>query len=219
MNTKYRQKILDLTKKYRDELDKIDFSHDSNHIFRVESMAKVISRDEGADLEVIEAACLIFDIARDLEDKGKIEDHAEEGVKIARKILEEISFPKDKINNVCHAIFVHRRSKDRIPETLEAKILRDADYLDAMGAVDIVRVISSSLQSKKYKRPIYIDREYRGDQDNNASAIDFLTYQLKSEKHQPKFFYTKLGRKIAEGRYKFMQEFRDRFVDEWHGKR
>ena len=219
MNTKYRQKILDLTKKYRDELDKCDFSHNSDHLFRVERLAKSIAKEEGADMEIIEAACLIFDVARDLEDKGKIEDHAEEGVKIAKEILAKINFPSDKIEKVSHAIFVHRRSKDRIPETLEAKILRDADYLDAMGAIDVARVISSSLESIKYKRPIYIEKPYKSDEDNNKSAINFMIYKLKHEKHQPENFLTKRGREIARDRYKFSKEYVERFIDEWQGKR
>ena len=218
MNTKYRQKILGLTKEYRDELDNNDFSHDSNHIFRVERLAKTIAKKEKADVEVIEAACLIFDIARELEDKGKIQDHAEEGANIARKILNKIDFPSNKIENVCHVIYVHRRSKDRIPETIEAKILKDADYLDAMGATDIVRSISSSLQSQKYKRPIYVDKVFEpGDED--LSAIHFMIYQVKSEKHQPEKFFTKKGRQMAKDRFMFLKEFVERFVDEWHGKR
>jgi len=218
MDTKYRQKILDLTKVYRDELDKIDFAHDSNHLFRVERSAKSIGEDEGADLEVIEAAALIFDIARNLEDTGLVEDHADEGANIARKVLNEIRFPKDKIEGVCHAIFVHRRSKDRVPETIEAKILRDADYLDAMGAIDVARAISSSLQTKKYKRPIYIDKPFETG-DGDVSAIHFIIYQLKHEKHQPNNFFTKKGKELAKERYKFMKEYVERFVDEWKGKR
>jgi len=218
MNTKYRQKILDLTKEYRDELDNNDFSHDSNHIFRVERLAKMIAKEESADMEILEAACLIFDIARELEDKGKIQDHAEEGVNIAKNILSKINFPVNKIEKVCHAVYVHRRSKDRIPETIEAKILKDADYLDAMGATDIIRVISSSLQTQKYKRPIYIDKIFEpGDQV--ISAIHFMIYQVNSEKHQPEKFYTKKGRQIAKDRFTFLKEFVERFIDEWHGKR
>ncbi|MFA6518061.1 MAG: HD domain-containing protein [Candidatus Shapirobacteria bacterium] len=216
MNTKYRQKILTLTKNYRDKLNKKDFSHDSDHFFRVERLAKLIAEQEGADMEIIEASSLILDIARDMEDMGKVEDHAEEGVNIARKVLKEINFPADKIEKVCHAIFVHRRSKGRVAETIEAKILSDADLLDAMGAIDVARSISSSLQTKKYKRPIYIDKPFETG-DGGISAIHFMIYQLKHEKHQPSNFFTKMGKELAKGRYKFMKEYVERFIDEWHG--
>ena len=219
MNTKYRDKILSEIKTYLDELDKEDFSHNSDHIFRVEKIAKRIAKEEGADLEIIEAACLLFDIARGLEDKGIIEDHATKGVEIAKEILPEIGFPEDKIEDVCHAIFVHRRSKNRKPETLEAKVLIDADYLDAMGAVDVARVLASALQSKKYRKPIYVDKRCKGYNDPNYSAIHFLFYKLNHPKHKPSNFYTKLGRKLAKGRFNFMKEYAERFVDEWHGRK
>lgn len=218
MDTKYRQQILDITKEYRELLDKIDFSHNSNHIFRVENLAKSIAEEEGADLEIVEAAALIFDLARELEDKGKVEDHAEEGANIARKVLKEIDFPEDKIEKVCHAIFVHRRSKDRAPETLEAKILRDADYLDAMGATIVARAIGSSFQSEKYKRPIYVDKPFELG-DGNISAIHFMIYALKHDKHQPKNFFTRKGKEMAKGRYEFLKLFVEQYIEEWHGKR
>src|SRR3989344_3154168 len=145
--TKYREPILKHAKKYYDELNEKDISHDFNHFLRVERLAKRIAKAEKADIEIIEASCLLFDVARILEDEGEVEDHAEEGSKIANEILEKIHFPKAKIEAVCHAILVHRKSKGRKPKTIEAKILQDADYLDALGAVDIARVIASSIQS------------------------------------------------------------------------
>lgn len=218
-STKYRSKILKIIKPYLEELDLEDFSHNSDHIFRVENMAKRIAEEEGADIEIIEAACLLFDVARGLEDKGIIEDHATKGAEIAKEVLASVQFPAEKIEGVCHAIFVHRRSKKRIPKTLEAKILREADYLDAMGAIDIARVFASALQSEKYKGPIYIDKKYLEENDRKLSAIHFLFYKLNHQKHQPDSFYTKTGKRLAVGRFEFMKEYAERFVDEWHGKR
>ena len=219
MHTKFREVILEQIQPYIDDLDKEDFSHNSDHIFRVEHIAKRIAKDEGADVEVVEAACLLFDIARGLEDCGEIEDHAQKGAEIAKDILPKVGFPEEKIEQVCHAIFVHRRSKDRVPQTLEAKILRDADYLDAMGAVDIARVFASALQSQKYQKPIFVDKPYEDGDDPNFSAIHFLFYKLNHPKHNPENFYTRLGREMAKERFDFMKEYTERFVDEWHGIR
>jgi len=215
--TKYRALILKAAKKYYDQLNKEDFSHDFNHVLRVERLAKRIAESENADIEIIEASSLLFDVARILEDQGKVSDHAEEGSKIAKQILEKINFPKEKIDAVCHAIFVHRKSKGRKPKTIEAEILQDADYLDALGAVDIVRVIASSFQSKKYKRPIYV--EPVNDNKEIKSAIHYLLHKLKHPKLQPNNFHTKLGRQLAKDRFNFMKEFTERFIDEWKGKR
>ncbi len=218
-NTRFRQQIIDKIQSYTDELNKEDFSHDFNHILRVEKLAKRIAEDENADMEIIEAASLMFDIARLLEDRGECEDHAVKGAEIARDILKEINFPKEKIESVCHAILAHRRSKDRIPETLEAKILQEADYLDAMGAIDIMRIASSSFTSNKYKRPVYLDEPYLEETAAYKSAVHFMMWKIRHPKHSLKNFTTRLGKQIAEDRIKFSQEYIDRFIDEWHGLR
>lgn len=213
----FRDKILAAAKKYYQELDDSDFSHNFDHVLRVENLAKKIGEDEKADLQIIEAASLLFDVARKSEDEGKITDHAKEGSNIARQILLEIGFPQEKIDSVCHAILVHRKSKNRVAESLEARILQDADYLDALGAIDIARIIGSSFQSKKYRRPIYVDRPFEGDKDENTSAIHYLIYKLHNPKMQPEKFHTRMGRRLAKDRFKFVQEFADRFVREWKG--
>jgi len=217
-NSKYRDLILKKADRYYREYDGVETSHDINHFLRVERVAKRIAKQESADLEIVEAMCLLFDVARIMEDHGQIEDHAQEGAKIAREILVKIEFPKEKIDAVCYAITVHRRSAGINPNTIEAKILQDADYLDAMGAIDIIRVITSSIQSNKYKRPIYIDKPFTDDTYNNSSAIHFIASQIKHPKIQPKNFHTKLARELAKERFEFMKQFVDKFLAEWEGK-
>jgi len=211
--SEYRKQILQIAEPYFLELEN-DFSHNRHHFYRVESIAKHIAESENADLEVVEASALLFDIARRMEDVGDIDDHAEEASRIAGEELIKIEFPANKIQEVQHCIFVHRRSMDRNPETLEAKILIDADYIDAMGAIDIARVIASSLTSEKYKRPIY-DGKRLGYGNDKQSALHFLQYKLLHPKHNPKNFYTEIGRKIAQERYDFMKDFIDQFIFEW----
>lgn len=214
---KYSEQIKKVSKSYFDELDKSDFSHGFTHIERVLNLCFIIGRKEGGDLETLEAAALLHDIARKQEDNGEIEDHAKEGAILAEKILKEIGFPEEKIKNVVHCIDVHR-CKERPAQTLEAKILQDADRLDALGAVDIARVIGSSLQSKQYSRPIYIDEPYLSEADNNKSAIHYLIKKTIHPKRKPENFNTETGRKIAEERFKFSLEYIDRFIKEWHGE-
>ena len=217
-NSKFRDLILEKADKYYREYEGVENSHDINHILRVERVAKRIAEQEKADTEIVEAMCLLFDVARMMEDRGEIEDHAQEGAKIAKQILGEIGFPSNKIDAVCYAVAVHRRSAGINPNTIEAKILQDADYLDAMGATDIVRVITSSIQSKKYKRPIYTNKPFTEDTYDNSSAIHFIVSQIKHPKIQPENFHTKLGQKLAGKRFEFMKEFVDRFLAEWEGK-
>lgn len=214
-----RDKILKEVDKYYKELDKSDFSHNFDHVVRVEKLAKRIGKDDGADQEILEAACLLFDVARGLEDRGRVKDHAQAGAKIARNVLKKVGFPAEKINDVCHAILVHRKSMNREPKTLEAKILQDADYLDALGAIAVMRTAASTFQSEKYNRPVYVDKLYTSHKDMNISAIHYLLYMVNHQKLQPENLHTILGRKLAKERYKFMKQFAERFIAEWHGRK
>lgn len=214
---KYSEQIKKIARSYFDELDKNDFSHGFTHVQRVLTFCFVIGKKENGDLETLEAAALLHDIARGREDSGEVEDHANEGALLAEQILKEIGFPQEKIQNVIHCIAAHR-NKGSPPQTLEAKILQDADRLDALGAIDIARVIGSSFQSKQFSRPIYIDEPYLNEGDRNKSAIHYLIHKTVQPKRKPENFNTKTGRKIAEERFKFSLKFIDRFIKEWHGE-
>lgn len=214
----FSEKIKAIARECFEELDKVDFSHGFTHTQRVCRLAAKIGREEGADVEVLEAACLLHDICRKAEDEGKILDHAKEAARLAEDILNRVGFPKEKIDNVCHCIAAHRNNPENPTQTLEAKILQDADRLDALGAVDVARVIASALQSKKYSYPVYVDEPYEDNPKKDKSAIHYLIYKSKSPKRKPGAFNTKLGKKMAEGRFKYMVDYIDRFIKEWRGE-
>ena len=120
-------------------------SHGFDHVLRVVRLSKRIGEIEGADLDVLMPAAYLHDVAR-MDEKTRGVDHAIEGARIASEFLKKIGYPEDKIPFIEHAIRVHRfRSKEE-PKTLEAKILRDADRLDALGAIGIYRVITHSCE-------------------------------------------------------------------------
>lgn len=215
---KYTNQIRKLAKGFFDELEKNDFSHGFSHVERVTRLALHIGEREKADLEIIEAAALLHDIARGMEDRGEVEDHAEESARLAKDILIKIGFPKEKIDKVCHCIEVHRSKKTKSARTLEAKILQDADRLDALGAVDIARVIGSKLQSEKYGGPIYVDEPYAGEKDVDKSAIHYLIYKSKHPKRRPENFNTKTGKEMAHERFQYMVHYVNRFIKEWRGE-
>ena len=200
-------------KKYYEDLG----GHGFDHVVRVHRMAMKIAKKEKADLRVVDAASWLHDIARAQEDlKGrKGLCHASEGAKFAKKILKKLNFPEKKIENVTHCIAVHRFSKGLKAETKEAKILQDADRLDALGAICIARVF---MFNGLKKLPLHIperkpEKHYHGQE---TTAINH--FYEKILKIKPETFHTKLAKKIAKKRYDSIKEFLKSFKDEWEGK-
>ena len=185
--------------------------HGFDHTERVFNLAVGIANAEKADLEVVKAAALLHDVCRKKQEETGL-CHAEEGSKLAPKILNEISFPKEKINNVVHCIKVHRYSKRLNPETKEAKILQDADRLDALGAIAISRVIAQSIANKNplYDPNIKPGKAYTGKVDTAINHFFEKILKLK-----PNTFHTKFAQELAKDRYEYTQGFVDRFIEEW----
>ena len=119
-----------------------DSTHDFDHVLRVYHLAERIGQAEGADMAVLRAAALLHDIARRDQDAGRVPEHAAEGARRARQIL--AGQPPEFVEAVAHAIETHRFRVDRPPQTLEAKILYDADKLDSIGAVGVARAFAYS---------------------------------------------------------------------------
>lgn len=159
-------------------------------------------------MDVIKAAALLHDIAREKQSKGLCVCHAEEGCKMAKEILDKYGFPNEKIFAVSEAIRVHRKSKGEKGASKEAQILQDADKLDALGAINIARIMLSSACGE-YKRPLHINK----DLGPKSSAINFILHQLKTQK--PGTFNTETARKLAKERYEFEKNYAEQFLKEW----
>ena len=190
--------------------------HGFDHVLHVRELALRIASAEGADLEIVEAAALLHDIGIIKEEAGEIGCHAEFGAEEAKKILEKAGFPKGKREKVCHCIAVHRASKRKKAETLEALVLQDADRLELLGAIGIGRAFhrAGALEMDVYDPKQPTDEEYRGQE---LPVINHL--MVKSLRFaRPENFNTRTAQKIAVGRYNFLKEFVERFVAEWNGK-
>jgi uncharacterized protein len=196
------------------ELTKRDSSgHDIQHTLRVYEMCKKLGREEGADMEVLLASALLHDIAISEELELGV-DHAEESALRAEGILRSIGFPEDKLSRVICAIRAHRYGAGIKPESLEAKILQDADRLDAMGAVGLARAFAyGGARGAK----IYDPLESPGEYDPRAvkSTITHLQEKLLKLKDS---MNTSSAKRLAEGRHSFMVEFLNRFLAEVRGE-
>ncbi len=199
----------------RDEIkDEFSGSHGFDHTERVYNLALHIAQSEKIDLEVLQAAALLHDISRKEEHEGKVECHADAGAEKAAKILAEIGFPSDKIPKVQYCIRVHRYSKGIMPETVEAKILQDADRLDALGAIGIARVFSRGGEKRipLFAPDIKPNKEYAPD-TKAASSINHFYEKLLNIK--PESFHTHTGQIMAKERYEFLELFLNHFLREW----
>jgi len=188
--------------------------HDRFHTERVYNLAVRIAEDENADVDVVKAAALLHDIARALEDEGKIDDHAVEGAKMAKAVLEDVNFPKERIPEVLHCIEVHRFRKSMKAGSLEAKILQDADRLDIIGAIGIARVFSRGgwVNQPIHDPAIPPKDKYDGRSLTSVNHIYEKILKVKATLH------TKTAKEIAEERHRFVEQFLERLLNEWNAE-
>ena len=169
-------------------------SHGLDHTLRVTRLCIEIGKAEGADMQVLIPAALFHDIARPQEKKTGI-PHEREGARIAEEYLRSNGCDESRIRAIAHAIRSHRYSRGTKPETLEAKVLSDADKLDAMGAVGIARTF---MQAGEHG-------------DGIEGAIAHIHEKLLNLRD---LMNTKTAAKMAEERHALLQRFTDSLEDE-----
>ena len=194
-----------------------DSGHQLDHTERVYNLAVRIAKSEQVNLLVIQLSALLHDIARFKEVKGSNICHAEEGSIMAREILSGEGYGDDLINHVCDCISTHRYSKKIAPNSIEARILQDADRLDALGAICIGRVFSfnGAKGVPMFSLDIPPAKNYPS-KDSGKTALNH--FKEKIFKLTPDSFYTDLAKKIAIERYNYVMDFVKRFEKEWVGK-
>ncbi len=194
--------------------------HDFTHVERVRALALRIGRAEKADLLVLEAAALLHDIAKNDEMRKKGEFcHATEGAVLARPILEAAGADEKTIDCIVHCIATHRKRGKNVPESLEAKILFDADKLDSLGAVGIGRVfLFAGMAGSKTLYTGHEQEFAKHDKDYSYTKEDsvFLEYE-QHLKHLKDRMLTKTGKMIAKERSDYMRDFFRQFWKEVRG--
>ena len=190
-------------------------SHDWDHTERVLGLCLRIGRKEKADLEVLRLAAVLHDIGREEEDKsgGRI-CHGARGAVLAAEILKKHGLEKEKIPRVVHCIGAHRFRGGNTPESLEAKVLFDADKLDSIGAVGIGRAfLFAGEVGARLHDPAVNVRKTRPYTREDTAYREFLV-KLGRIKDR---MYTREGKRIARERHRFMAAFFDRLNKETRG--
>jgi uncharacterized protein len=188
-----------------------DPAHDFDHVLRVLALAERIGSPEGADMAILGPAVLLHDIGRP-EELREGRCHAKVGAEKARHILS--SWPISTVDAIAHAIAAHRYRDDLAPETLEAKVLFDADKLDCIGAIGVARAyVVGGLDGQRiwaevdpeYVQALRMDKSLaRGNIAPDHTPVHEFAFKLA---HIKDILFTTTAKKIAEERHRFMSEF------------
>ena len=154
--------------------------HGYEHTERVVELCKYLGKILEADMEVLIPAAILHDIGREKE------NHAYHGAVLARKILKDLKY--SKIDEIVHAVEVHSFSGGGEANSIEAKILSDADKLDAMGAVGIYRAAQYGVE-------------------NNCKIDEFVRHFYEKLLLLKELLYTNEAKKMADRRHEFMLEY------------
>ena len=187
--------------------------HGFDHVQRVYRMAERLSRAEGADLEIVWAAVLLHDAqdsraGRDEQEAEKRGNHHLRSAEFAAEVLSAEGWPAERIAAVQHCIQAHRFRDDlTAPQTLEAQVLFDADKLDAIGAIGVVRALAFSVFAGN---PVYYPPSERflktGEIQAGEAHSAYHEYLFKLIKLKDRL-YTPTARSLAEQRHALMAAF------------
>lgn len=181
-----------------------DPAHDFEHIMRVLKNAKIICKKEKANEKLVSSAVLLHDIISYPKSDKRSKSSSIKSAEESKRILKTFNFTEEEIQIISDAIRDHSFSRNKIPKTLEGKILQDADRLDAIGAIGIARVFAVSGSEK---RPFYNVKDpfckHRVPNDKNWTLDHFYQKLLYLESHMN----TKSGKIEARKRTKILKEF------------
>ncbi len=211
------EKLINETIKYVKEFFANDFSgHDFWHTLRVYNLAKYIGKSEESDIEIVCLAALLHDV-----DDYKLVGKENEPLKNAKSFLRKQNYSLDKIEKICHIIsqVSFKGSDTVIPDTIEGKIVQDADRLDAIGAIGIARTfayggshkIPMHIPELKYNNNMSSDEYY----ENIGTTINHFYEKLLRLKDM---MNTSTAKAMAEHRHRYMQLFLKEFYNEWNGE-
>jgi uncharacterized protein len=196
--------------------------HDFDHVMRVYRLAERIAQAEGADLQIVRAAALLHDSQGSSPGKAGEEraEHHIASAEFAGEVLLERGWPSEKIQAVQHCIRAHRfRGNEDAPETLEAKVLFDADKLDVLGAIGAARTVAYAVLDNQ---PIFSEPSQQflstGKKEVDEPHSSYHEFLFKLRKVKDRLF-TRTGKLLAEARHAYLVEFYAQLQAEVRGER
>lgn len=203
----------------KDQLSNAEGGHDWFHIERVYKNALLISKEENVNIFVVQLGALLHDIA-----DSKFHNGDETvGPKVARDFLQSIEVDEEStehvVNIIKHISFAGGNHLQTFTSP-ELAVVQDADRLDAIGAIGIARTFNYGgfknrvLYDPDIKPNLNMTKEeYKA---SNAPTINHFYEKLLLLKDK---MNTTTGKRIAEERHQFMEEFIEQFYAEWEGRK
>ena len=191
-------------------------SHDWDHTQRVFQLCKKVGDAEDADMTVLLIAALLHDIGRgDQDNSNGVLCHAKKGAEMATPIVEQLPLSADQKENIIHSIRTHRFRNNQIPKTREAKVLFDADKLDAIGAVGVARafLFAGEVGARLHSPDKMIEDTKPYSEDDTG----YREYKVKLSKIKDRML-TITGKGLANERHAYMENFFKQFLNEYEGK-
>ena len=191
--------LISIVRKFAIDNSEKDDIHGYAHVERVYNTCVKIGKKLNANLNVLKIAALLHDVGRINEkDDALKRNHAEISADKSKKFLSSngISLVQDEFDNIIHSIRAHSFSNEQLARTLEAKILSDADKLDALGAIGIFRTIGFTLENNggidqviehlenkilRLKEQMFLDYSKMVAERRHKTVLDFYT-KLKEER-------------------------------------
>lgn len=187
-----KSKIIDFMRK---ELSGFNSgAHTFDHTMRVYTLSMQISEGLPVSIRVLQAAALLHDVGRPRESETGI-SHSILSGEMSKSLLHELAYTESEIEQILDAIRTHRFSEGIEPNSIEGKILSDADKLDAMGAIGVFRAIAQGVTK---------GREMSG----------FLQHADEKLLKLKDLIYTDPGKHLATKRHELLQKFVDELREE-----
>jgi len=212
--------IIQITAEYvKTALENSEGGHDWFHIERVWKNAMVIAKEEDCNMELVQLAALLHDIA-----DSKFHGGDEEiGPKTAANWLRSQNYPKeliDRITSIIRAISYKGGANEHEDHSIEFRIVQDADRLDAIGAIGIARTFNyGGFKNRVIYDPAIAPNLTMNKDEYKKSTAPTINHFYEKLLLLKDLMNTESGKRIAEQRHQYMEGFLDQFYNEWNGQR
>jgi uncharacterized protein len=219
LTAEQRQTVEKTVQLVKEKLGEDSTGHDYFHIMRVRALAVRLAGEEGADVYVSELAALLHDIADWKFHDGDLDA----GPRVATDWLQSLGeTPQtiEKVASIIKEVSYKGAGVKTTPQSIEGKVVQDADRLDALGAIGIARTFA---YGGKFERPMYdpdqppvMHQTFEEYKNSRGCTLNHFYEKILLLKER---LNTNAARALADERHKYVEEFVERFLLEWEGKK